>query len=235
MTKRRKRWPNDLDKPIRHLPIEYLTHGGRINEATVDEYNKRALQNIADAKRKERLKKLSLLADHYNVGRQNYKGIAEALASEFIPKFDGNLDRLKQEFGGTSNQSLAILLAAKCVRGFQYEPLIIQPENSVSACDISTRQEFKIVSGAMRGKLADGRPEIWTKDKLLSLLDAVEKIHSKDNNLTDRGTLQILMRRSRSEFASFGLDTLENRLQDAKKLKTQMVQKDKYSIKDLLK
>jgi hypothetical protein len=219
MTKPRKRWPDELDKPVRHLPVQYLTHGGRVNETTIMNYSESAIQSIANGLHAEWLRKLPLLADYYKVGHQNYKGLAKSLAAEFIPKSVCDLDMLKQEFGAINNQSLVILLAAKYVRGFQYEPLIINPENTVVASQVTTREELVIISGAIRNKLANGRRLIWTKNKLIGLLEAVEKLQSKCDRLTDREALLRLKRSNGSGLDSFELDTLENRLQDAKNLK----------------
>lgn len=219
MTKPRKRWPDELDKPIRRLPVEYLTHGGRIDETSITEYKESAIQSVSNVLYAERVRRLPLLADYYSVGRQNYKDLVRALAIEFIPKFDGSIDVLKQEFGVTSNKSLAILLAAEYVRGFKYEPTIINPENTVVASNVITREELAIISGAISSKLANGRRLIWTKNKLIGLLEAVEKLQSKCDRLTDREALLRLRRRNGSGLGSFELDTLENRLQDAKNLK----------------
>ena len=49
MTKPVKKWPGELGKYIRRLPIDMMTHGGRITEETANAYNADASATIDKA------------------------------------------------------------------------------------------------------------------------------------------------------------------------------------------
>jgi hypothetical protein len=215
MTKARKRWTGDLDKPIRKLPTSLLTHGGAITSENAEDFNQQAAAAIDDAIHKLRLKKLGLLADHYNVGAQNYLGIVRALIDEFMPRFQGGIVDLRKTYNAKDNKSLALALAVKYVRGFEYQPVILDPDVAVRVSDVETREAQVIIHGAIRSKLAEGRPEKWTPEQYQALLDSVTKI--KGSGLSDLEALRRLRRRP--PWNQYTLPTLENRLQDAKKAK----------------
>lgn len=101
MTKPVKKWPGELGKPIRRLPIDMMTHGGRITEENADAYNADAEAKIDKALEKVRRSKIPLLAQYYGVGSQNYAGLAKAIAKEFIRNFDGDLKPI-QDYCGIS-------------------------------------------------------------------------------------------------------------------------------------
>jgi hypothetical protein len=215
VTKPRKRWPGELDKPIRDLPAAALTHGGAITSANADNYNRRATEAIDAAVHAERLRKLPLIASHYGVGAQNYAGIAKALAQEFVRGFKDDIDDLRISYEADDNKALAVTLCVKFVPGFAYKPTVLSPERAAPFSDVDTEDERSLVSGAVRIKLAEGRPQVWTADKLEELLAAATK--AKRRGLTDREALAVLHRRA--PWSAFDLETLESRLQDGKRAK----------------
>jgi hypothetical protein len=210
--KPRKRWPGELDKPIRVLPAPLLTNGGRITSVNADDFNRRANEALDAAVHAERWRKRPLIAAHYGVGAQNYAGIAKALAQEFVRGFDGDLNGLRESYAAADNKALAVTLSVKYCSGFAYKPTVLAPERATPV-----NESLRVASGAVHTKLAEGRPQIWSADRLHELLDAVEK--AKKSGKDDRQALNHLRRRP--PWREYGLEHLESRLQDAKRAKKQ--------------
>ncbi len=211
MTKPRKRWPGDLDKPITTLPVAELTHGGAITTENADNFNQNAEQTIAAAVERERLRKLPLLAAHYGVGAQAYGALIKAIAQDFVRNFDGDVDGLRKTYVVDDNKSLALALAAKYVPGFQYKPAKFAAESVALFSDIQSREEQMLLSGPIRSQHA-GRPTIWDSEMLLALLAAVKK--ARRSGETVRDALQSVRRKE--PWRAFDLETLESRYHDAK-------------------
>jgi hypothetical protein len=219
MTKPKKQWPGELGKPITELPARFLTHGGLITDETIDAYNAHARANIARALFHQRSNKIPLLAEYYGVGAQNYKGIAVALAGEFIKDFCGNIDDLKKAYSAPDNKSLAIALATKFVPGFAYRRPHIMPQSLSEYTDPDTNKVIVVGLGGMVTKKAFGRPKQWDEDHLRQLSNDVQEIKKQMKIKTDREALEILKRKPRWRGKS--LETLESRLQDAKTYQNQ--------------
>jgi hypothetical protein len=105
--------------------------------------------------------------------------------------------------------SLALALAMDHVKGFQ----VVQAK-------------LKLKHGNWGAVIQDTKPTIWPRDRLLGLLNDVEEEKQKPGCSTDREALQILMRKPewsppashRGDMTQW-LETLESRLQDAKRIR----------------
>lgn len=217
MTKPRPKWPGDLGKPIRQLPVQFLTHGGRITKETVAEYNRQVIENIERAKRFERLRKLPLLAAHYGVGAQNYAGIAKCLAGQFIRNFDGDVGSLRNKYKATDYKSLALMLAVKFCKGFEYIPPFIKAEVETPLTDETGKLIGVVAVGGIRSKLVEGRPEQWCDQQLEELMDAVTA--AKKPGMSDVTVLTQLKRRRNAIWKNYDIKTLQNRLYEARAAK----------------
>jgi hypothetical protein len=211
MTKPRLKWPGELGTVICRLPASSLMHGGRVTSDKVSDYNLRAIESIDSAIHNERLKKLILLADYYGVGKQNYAGIAKALAAQFEPRFKGNIYDLRKIYGVSVNKTLAIKMGVKYCKGFGYK----RPEFKTEAGVIG-RDGADLAIGGIRPMLARGRVEEWDADQYSDLLNDLEKY--KKPELSETKTIQTL-RRHNSRWHKYTVANLKSRLQDAKRLK----------------
>jgi hypothetical protein len=210
VTKPGAKWSGELGREIRLLPASSLMHGGRVTSNKVADYNMRAIESIDRAIHNERLKKLPLLADHYAVGKKNYAGIAMKLAAEFERHFKGDIEDLRKIYDAPINKILAIKMAVKYCKGFDYKRPELKTEAGVighDGCDLAV--------GGILPMLAKGRPEKWSRDRLEALANAVAA--KKVAGLTDR---EILVRlRLKTPWKDYNLENLESRLQEAKSSK----------------
>ncbi len=227
MTKPRAKWPGELGTVICRLPASSLMHGGRVTCDKLSDYNLRAIESIDSAIHNERLKKLILLADHYAVGKQNYAGIAMKLAAEFERRFKGDIEDLRKIYDAPTNKMLAIKMAVKYCKGFDYKRPELKTEAGVighDGCDLAV--------GGILPMLAKGRTEKWSRDRLEALANAVAA--KKVAGLTDR---EILVRlRLKTPWKDHSLENLESRLQEAKSSKNakNLNQEKVKEVNDLL-
>jgi hypothetical protein len=109
--------------------------------------------------------------------------------------------------------SLALALAADHVPGFQVK-----------------RATLKLKHGTWGAVIRDniGRPAVWRPERLLKLLNDVEEAKQRHECPTDREAIRRVVRQNREEWGPPAnhrtdekewLETLESRLQDAKRLK----------------
>lgn len=235
MTKRQKKWPGELGKPIRQLPVEFMTHGGRITDETIDAYNADVKRNITRAIDYIRVQKLPELAKYYQVGKQNYAGLACAIAKEFIKNFDGKIESLKKTYPAESNKEIALILAARFVKGFQYKPPYLKIPSASHVCDVDTKEEILIAVGPIIGQLAQGRPSEWDDEKLLCLARLVEETKRSKKLSEDIRALEFI--KLQKSYRHYAIQSLAARLQEGKALEKEKkaIERKVLLLKELFK
>jgi hypothetical protein len=138
---------------------------------------------------------------------ENSEWIEQVIEQEKIEK----LPCLSEHYGIDKDDyfSLALALAKDHVKGFQ----VVQAK-------------LKLEHGNWGAVIRNTKPTIWPRDRPLGLLNNVEEEKQKPGCSTDREALRILMRKlewsppasHRGDMTQW-LETLESRLQDAKRIR----------------
>ncbi len=192
-SRRKNHWIGELKKPIRVSVVR--PKGLAVTDVeTVAKANEEMERLACEEINKQRFKKLHLLMDHYSIpNKDDWFSLAVALATDHVP-------------------------------GFQIEwplvnlPLVVRRHRG---------RDREVFSGPVLAKQKKvGRPASWDAERLERLLEDVEREKTRHNLKTDRETLSRLAMRGewsrpathRSTLATW-IETLESRLQDAKKLR----------------
>ena len=151
------------------------------------------------------------LAKPIYAGSIPIEGTNQELPEWIVHEAIEKLPLLMEHYEVDNYFSLALVLAMKYEPGFQIKQAVLKLKHGTW--------------GAVIRDGGPGRPTIWTLERLVKLLNAVEETKQRQGCATDREALSRLARRGEwSPPANYRgtaekwLETLESRLQDAKRI-----------------